>query len=92
MRSYTPKPMAHSERGLEVLRTLHGYVIRTLINAGEDVIRNEVRIRDPGQCVAALRRAKECNVRCMVYALGTAYGEECMELVDEDFLLGKMQQ
>jgi hypothetical protein len=85
---YVKKPMFHSERGLDVLKKVHGYLIRRY--EGSSGLRTEVRLRDPGQCVAALRAAKEANVRLVVYALGMAYGEECMEIVDEEFLLGRM--
>ena len=81
--------MFHSERAQEVFRTLTGYVIRVLEGA---FVKTEVRLRDPGQCLAAIRAAKENGkVRLMVYAVGTALGEECMEPVDEEFLLGRMR-
>lgn len=83
--------MVHSERGWMVLASVDSYIILTLTNDGPNVVHRKVKIRDPGQCVSALRSAKLANVRCMVYAVGEAYGEECQELVDEDFLLGKMR-
>lgn len=81
------KSLTHSPRGLEVLDNLHAYVIRTLVNNGPDVIKREVKLRDPGQCLAALVASRKSNVRCLVYAVGTAYGEECLEIVDEEFLM-----
>lgn len=74
-----------------VLASLNSYIILTLTNDGPAVVHRKVKIRDPGQCLAALRVAKANNVRCMVYAVGEAYGEECQELVDEEFLLEKIR-
>ena len=83
---YEAKPMIHSPRGLEVLASVSGYLIRVI----RDGSQTNVRTQDPGQCLAAMITAKERNARCLVFAIGWAYGEECLELVDDVFLLEKM--
>jgi hypothetical protein len=89
---YVKKPLAHSPRGEAVLKNVTGYLISTFRDAGPGTcsIQTTARVHDPGQCVAALRAAKQGNVRCLVYALGPVYGTECQELVDETFLLTKI--
>jgi len=87
---YVKKQIAWSPRDLAVLETIKGYVIWVFKNDGENVIRLEARVQDPGQCAAALVHAKEKNERCLVYAIGESYGEQCLCLVDIDFLKGKI--
>ena len=87
---YVKKPIAWSPRDVMVLNDVKGYVMRSFTNDGENVIIREVRTQDPGQCVAALRVAKEYNCRLLVYAVGVSYEEQCLALVDEDFLMGMM--
>lgn len=89
---HVPKPLVHSPREEQVLKNIYAYLICTWRDAGPGtpVIETRARIHDPGQCVAALRIAKQVNVRCLVYALGPVYGTECQALVDEKFLLEKM--
>lgn len=82
--------MVHSPREMEVLADVRGYLIRTFTNDGPRVIIREARIQDPGQCVAAMRHAKERNLRLLVYAIGWVYEEECLALVDEEFLLSQL--
>jgi hypothetical protein len=89
---YVKKPLTHSPRGEAVLRNITGYLVCTFRDGGPGTapVQTVARVHDPGQCVAALRVAKEANVRCLVYALGPVYGSECQELVDEEFLLKKI--
>jgi hypothetical protein len=87
-KSFEKKPMVHSPRGETVLANVHDYMIRCIKDDG----RMDIRIRCPGQCVAVLRAAKVNNARVIVFAIGTAFGEECMEIVDEDFLLMKWKE
>ncbi len=87
---YVKKPIAWSPRDEKVLADVKGYVIRTFFNDGENVIIREARVQDPGQCIAALRAAKEGNFRLLVYAIGVSYEEVCLALVDEDFLVEKL--
>lgn len=88
---YVKKPLIHSPRGEAVLENVTGYLICTFRDAGPGTcpIHTKARVQDPGQCIAALRTAKQYNVRCLIYALGIVYGTECQELVDEEFLLTK---
>jgi hypothetical protein len=88
---YVKKPMVHSPRDSTVLEDVRGYLIRTFKNDGTDVIKREARVQEPGQCLAALMAAKASGLRCLVYAIGEAYGEECLAQVDGDFLKSKMR-
>jgi hypothetical protein len=88
---YVKKPISWSPRDLQVLANIRGYVIRTFSNDGENVIVREARVQCPGQCIAALRVAYDNNLRLLVYAIGESYEEQCLALVDEGFLLGKMK-
>lgn len=81
---YAKKPLIHSPRGENILSNVTGYLIRT--PAGE------VKVTNPGQCLAALLAARKGQMRCLVYALATVLGEEAIELVDEEFLMGQMEK
>ena len=87
---YVKRELIHSPRGEEVLKALTGYLIQTFHNDGESVLTREARVPNPSPCIAALRVAKEHNIRCLVYAVGNIYGSEALELVDEEFLLKRM--
>jgi len=80
---YIRKPLIHSPRDEAFLASTKYYLIRTPTG--------EVKVSAPEQCVAALRAAKRVNMRCMVYAVGEAYGEDGLVFVDEEFLLKAIQ-
>lgn len=88
---YVPKPMAHSPRDHDVFNDVRGYMIRTYHNDGEYKLRAQVRTQDAGQCLAAMFVAKANCMRLLVYAIGWVYGEECLALVDEQWLRQRMQ-
>lgn len=87
---YVPKPMIHSPREEGVLKNIMGYLIRTFHNDGQYRLRSEARVHDPGVALSALLLAKRHNVRCLIYAIGEAYQEECLALVDESILRSKL--
>jgi hypothetical protein len=84
---HVPKPMVVSPRDELVRTSVHQYLIR-VIRPGHG--EKSERVTDPAQALAAMTLAKNQDLGCLVYAIGTAYEEECMALVDAEFLRSKM--